>query len=295
MLETRHDNPEEYSGAMTDTAIFHCSLTPRFTDLDTWRHVNNSRIYQLHQEARLLAHLDLFGADAWFSDDVRLRPLRSITDFRRVTWYGSDVNAEIKVEECGHDSYRVRSDLFQNGEHVGTQQALMGAYLKGQRVDLPAATRERLQAIASDDAQPLAAADYVDRARSLSNFPVTQQLTPRYADLDADSQRSEAALARYMEQARFGAIRNLDLGGLGILIASMDVSYQHFRAGWKPVELRAGINRIGNSSFVFTGCATSEHGLQAVANSVMVVIDQASSRPAPIPDVLREQLQTISL
>lgn len=274
---------------------FQCSLTPRFTDLDTWRHVNNSRIYQLHQEARLLAHLDLFGPDAWFSDGVRLRPLRSVTDFRRVTWYGSDVKAEVCVQECASDSYRVRSDLFQNGEHVGTQQVCMGAYENGERVDLPAATRKRLELIASGGTTPLPAAEYVEKVRSVTAFPATQQLTPRYADLDADSQRSEAALARYMEQARFGAIRHLGLGGLGILIASMDVSYLHFHAGWKPVDLRAGINRVGNSSFVFTGCATSEHGLQAVANSVMVVIDQASGRPAPIPDALRTQLQTLTI
>lgn len=281
---------------MTDApALFHCNLTPRFTDLDTWRHVNNSRIYQLHQEARLLAHLDLFGPDAWFSDDVRLRPLRSITDFRRVTWYGSDVNAQVQVQACTNDGYRVRSDLFQNGEHVGTQLAVMGAFENGQRVELPATIRERLEAFATGNAEPLPAADYVEQVSTVTDFPVTQQLTPRYADLDADSQRSEAALARYMEQARFGAIRHLDLGGLGILIASMDVSYLHFRAGWKPVDLRAGINRVGNSSFVFTGCATSEHGLQAVANSVMVVIDQASSRPAPIPDELREQLQALKI
>ncbi len=281
---------------MTDTPVpFQCSLTPRFTDLDTWRHVNNSRIYQLHQEARLLAHLDLFGPDAWFSDDVRVRPMRSITDFRRVTWYGNDVQAQVTVLACTNDSYRVRSELFQNGEHVGTQQALMGAFEQGQRVDLPQATRVRLAAIATGSAEPLAPADYIAKVSTVTDFPVTQQLTPRYADLDADSQRSEAALARYMEQARFGAIRHLDLGGLGILIASMDVSYLHFRAGWEPVGLRAGINRVGNSSFVFTGCATSEHGLQAVANSVMVVIDQASSRPAPIPDALREQLRTLTI
>lgn len=274
---------------------FHCSLTPRFTDLDTWRHVNNSRIYQLHQEARMQAHLDLFGPEAWFSDEVRLRPLRSITDFRQVTWYGSEVKAQVQVQTCTNESYRVRSDLFQNGEHVGTQQALMGAYENGKRVDLPAATRKQLEAIASGDAQLLPTEDYVERVGLVTTFPVIQQLTPRYADLDADSQRSEAALARYMEQARFGAIRHLDLGGLGILIASMDVSYLHFSAGWKPVDLRAGINRIGNSSFVFTGCATSEHGLQAAANSVMVVIDQTSGRPAPIPDALREQLVTLKI
>lgn len=281
---------------MTDTpVIFQCSLTPRFTDLDTWRHVNNSRIYQLHQEARLLAHLDLFGPDAWFSDDVRLRPVRSITDFRRVTWYGSEVKAQVEVLACAHDSYRVRSELFQNGEHVGTQQAVMGAFANGQRVDLPQATLERLENIATGNPEPLKPVTYIDTVSTVTDFPVNQQLTPRYADLDADSQRGEAALARYMEQARFGAIRHLDLGGLGILIASMDVSYLHFRAGWEPVGLRAGISRVGNSSFVFTGCATSEHGLQAVANSVMVVIDQASSRPAPMPDALREQLQTLTI
>jgi acyl-CoA thioesterase FadM len=281
---------------MTDTPVtFQCTLTPRFTDLDTWRHVNNSRIYQLHQEARMQAHLDLHGPDAWFSDDVRLRPIRSITDFRRVTWYGSDVKAQVQVLACTNDSYRVRSELFQNGEHVGTQQAVMGAFAKGQRVDLPQVIRERLDNIATGNSEPLKPADYIDSIKTITDFPVTQQLTPRYADLDADSQRSEAALARYMEQARFGAIRHLDLGGLGILIASMDVSYLHFRAGWEPVGLRAGISRVGNSSFVFTGCATSEHGLQAVANSVMVVIDQASSRPAPMPDALREQLQTLKI
>ena len=29
------------------------------------------------------AHLQQFGADAWFSDDVRLRPRRSNTQFRQ--------------------------------------------------------------------------------------------------------------------------------------------------------------------------------------------------------------------
>ena len=64
-----------------------------------------------------------------------------------------------------------------------------------------------------------------------------QQLSARYADLDADSQRSEAALARYMEQARFGAIRGMDLGGLGILIAAADISFLHYRPALRPVNM----------------------------------------------------------
>jgi acyl-CoA thioesterase FadM len=280
--------------AMTGPA-FECAITPRYTDLDTWRHVNNSRIYQLHQEARILAHIERFGADAWFSDEVRLRPLRSITQYQQVTWYGSDVQARVQVQQCARDTYRVRSELSQNGQWVGTQDCVMGAFLKGQRVDLPESVYASLQIAATGTAEPLPASDYIDVARATDEWPMRQQLSARYADLDADSQRSEAALARYMEQARFGAIRGMDLGGLGILIAAADISFLHYRPGWKPVELGSGISRMGNTSFVFTGAATSEHGLQAVANSVMVVIDQASGRPAPLTDAIREQLTKLKL
>lgn len=279
----------------SNDAAFECALTPRYTDLDTWRHVNNSRIYQLHQEARMLAHLERFGADAWFSDGVRLRPLRSVTQYQEVTWYGSDVTARVQVLSCERNTFRVRSELSQNGQLVGSQECLMAAFLEGQRVDLPEDIRAPLHSAAIGSATPLPMADYIELARATTQWPMRQQLSCRYADLDADSQRSEAALARYMEQARFGAIRGLDLGGLGILIAAADISFEHYRAGWQPVELGSGISRMGNTSFVFTGAATSEHGLQAVANSVMVVIDQASGRPAPLTNAIREQLSTLRL
>ena len=74
-------------------SIFSCTLSPRYTDLDNWRHVNNSRIYHLHQEARMRAQISYFGKDSWFSDDVLLRPLRTNTQFRQETWYGQDIEA----------------------------------------------------------------------------------------------------------------------------------------------------------------------------------------------------------
>lgn len=274
---------------------FNCAITPRYTDLDTWRHVNNSRIYQIHQEARLLAHLNIFGPDAWFSDDVRIRPIRSVTDYKLVTWYGSDVQASVEILDCQEDTYMVRSDLYQNGDHVGTQRCIMGGFDRGNRTALPESVRQAIQAASTEQPFELAAADYRERLAAASAFPVRQQLTPRYADMDADSQRSEAALSRYMEQARFSGIRTLDMDGLGILIASADISFEHYRPSFKPVELASGITRIGNTSFVFTGCAIHEGEIQAAANSVMVVIDPSSNRPAAIPPSLREQLVTLSL
>ena len=276
---------------MTTHTLFECSLSPRFTDLDTWRHVNNSRIYQLHQEARMRAHLERFGPDAWFSDDVRLRPLRSITNYRLVTWYGSEIQAQVRVLACDADGFRTRSELFQNGELVGSQDCLLGAFRQHERVALPADIRDALTSTIKSEVEPLPAASHRESLARAAEFPVTCQLTPRYGDLDVDAQRSEAALAQYMEQARYNAVRQLDFAGLGVLVASVDITFEHYRPGFDIMNLASAINRIGNSSFVFTGYAANNSGVQASANSVMVVIDPASNRPVPITPALRQQLE----
>lgn len=268
------------------------TFSPRYTDLDTWRHVNNSRIYQLHLEARVRAHVSRFGKDAWFSDGVRLRPVRSITDYRQVSWYGSDLEARVNVTACDKDSFRLYIELHQNGVLTGTQDCLMAAFENGRRVALPKEILSAMTAASTGSAAPLTPADYHDQLQHAHNFAIRQQLTPRYADVDADGQRSEAALALYMEQARSIGMRQLDFNGLGVLIASVDISFEHYQAGWTPLELAAGVSRIGNSSFLLTSCALHKDEVQASARSVMVVIDPATTRPAPIPLELREQLET---
>lgn len=280
-------------GTPASERVFSCRITPRYTDLDTWRHVNNTRIYEMHLEARLLAQLQQFGQDAWFSDGIRLRPVRAITSYRQVTWFGSDVEAQVRVVSADDASYRVLSELYQDGQLVGTQDCLMGAFERGRPAPMPgsvlATLRDWLEPPA--DLADMPPAHYRDHFGHVPMLAVHQQITSRYGDLDADSQRSEAALARYMEQARFGGIRQLDMGGLGILIAQADISFANYLPGWQPLELASGISHIGNSSFVFDGCALHKGELQACAKSVMVVIDPASNRPAPIPPGLREQLE----
>lgn len=272
-------------------SIFSCTLSPRYTDLDNWRHVNNSRVYQLHQEARMRAHLQQFGADAWYSDDVRLRPLRTNTQFRQETFYGEDIQARVRVISADRDGFHMHSELYQGERLVGTQDALMGATLQGKPTALPQAMLTQLGALASGEPIELAQPGYLDQLRHAHNFPVRQQLTPRFSDVDVDSQRSEAALGRYMEQARFGGIRQLDFEGLRVMVAAVDISISDYHMSWTPIELASGISHIGNSSFHFTGCALHKDEVQAAARSVMVVIDPETSRPASIPRGLREQLE----
>lgn len=272
-------------------SIFSCTLSPRYTDLDNWRHVNNSRLYQLHQEARMRAHLHHFGENAWFSDDIRLRPLRTNTQFLQETFYGEDIQAWVKVVNADSAHFHMHSELYQGGRLVGTQDALMAATQQGQRMALPDETLQQLSTLASGESIELPEASYLEQLDHAHNFPVRQQLTARFSDIDADSQRSEAALGRYMEQARFGGIRQLDFEGLRVMVAAVDISFTDFHMSWTPVELASGISHIGNSSFHFTGCALHKDEVQAAARSVMVVINPETGRPANIPPGLREQLE----
>ncbi|MFW5824844.1 MAG: thioesterase family protein [Marinobacter sp.] len=276
-------------------AVFRGTLTPRYTDQDTWRHVNNSRAYQLHIEARMQALVNRFGPDAWFSDAERLRPLRAITQFREMSFYGSDIHFVVTLMGASRDQVQLCTELHQNDQLVGIQDVWLGAFLNHERVALPEAMFNSFRA--DEDSGPAAMPDegYSYFAEDFSRFPVHKELTPRYADLDADSQRSEAAIARYMEQARFGTLQNVDIGKLGLLIAALDITYGHYRPSSTPVELVTGVSHIGNTSFHLTGGAQSCHGVHAIANSVMVIVNLETNRPAPITDNIRAQLNKLRL
>ena len=275
--------------------VFRGTITPRYTDLDTWRHVNNSRIYQLHIEARIQALVDRFGPDAWFSDAERLRPVRTITHFRQVSWYGSNLDFTVELLGCDDHHVRLRSELHQQGKHVGTQESLLGAFLDHEQVPLPIGMRDSFRQDVPRDPEPMPEEHYSGKADRLDDFPFRRELTPRYADLDADTQRSEAAIARYMEQARFDSVGRIDLEGLGILIASLDITFGHYRPSGEPVKLGSGVSHLGNTSFHLTGGARSKHGLHAIANSVMVIVDLDQNRPTPLTDNLRVQLDKLKI
>lgn len=282
--------PEQDTGA-----VFRGTLTPRYTDQDTWRHVNNSRAYQLHIEARMQALVKWFGPDAWYSDAERLRPVRTITQFRKMSFYGSDISFTVEVLGCDRSSVYLRTELHQNDSLVGSQDCVLVAFLDHEQVPLPEDVYRSFRAVTEVAPQLLPEAGYRRYADDFSRFPINRELTPRYADLDADSQRSEAAIVRYMEQARVGTLQSIDVGGYGLLIAALDVSFFHYRPGSKPVELVAGISHIGNTSFRLAGGAQSRRGVHAIANSVMVVVNLDTNRPESLTDNIRAQLEKLHI
>lgn len=276
-------------------AVFRGAITTRYTDQDTWRHVNNSRAYQLHIEARMQALVHRFGPDAWFSDAERLRPLRAITQFCAMSFYGSDIQFVVTVAGVDYERIQMRTELYQDDHLVGIQDVWLGAFLDHEQVSLPVEIYRGFRVDVNVDPAAMPDEDYSQYTADFSRFPVQRELTPRYADMDADSQRSETAIARFMEQARFGTLQSVEMGGLSLLIAALDITYIHYRPSWTPVKLVTGVSHVGNTSFRLTSGAQSRHGVHAISNSVMVVVNLETNRPAPITDNIREQLEKLRL
>lgn len=279
----------------SNSQVFQGMLTPRFTDIDTWRHINNSRVYQLHIEARTQALVHRFGSDAWFSNTERLRPLRTITQFQKMSFYGSNINFTVEVISADRLSVLIRTELYQKNILVGSQDCLLGAFLDHKQVSLPEYVYHSFRNDVNAEPHFLWEAAYEGYANDLMQFSAEEKLTPRYADLDADNQRSEAAICRYNEQARFGTMYNIDLHHHGMLIAALDMSFGHYKQSREPVSLFCGVSSLGRSSFHLVGVAKSMHGVHAISSSVMILVDLQTNRPLPIPDNIREQLETHKL
>lgn len=104
---------------MTDRFVYHCTL--RWSDLDAYGHVNNSRFLTLYEEARVA--LMFAGGRAWgvgsFADGVVIR--RHEVDYLRPVDYAlgrataeaaPTVRIELWVEEIRASRFTVAYELF---------------------------------------------------------------------------------------------------------------------------------------------------------------------------------------
>lgn len=272
---------------------FSIRVNPHYSHLDTERHVNNVAVQSFHTEARTRFHMAVLGDRAWYSDDVLLRPRRTVTHFLRETHYPHDVTAAVRLVAVEDDRYRLVQALFQNGECVGVQECLMGAWAGTGWVALPEATRRAL-ADEQVDGQPLRPwPELPEESETFEPGPRQVALTARYADLDPDRRLAELALARYLEQARAGSVTMLRQPNLGLLVARIDIRYQRWDTGMGEVALSSELAGIGNSSFVLRGRAAVDRRPVAMAESVMVLIDRDTHRPTPVSDALRAEMAVL--
>ena len=134
------------------------------------------------------------------------------------------------------------------------------------------------------------APERLDLTPRLEDFPYRLTDNVRFADLDPNQHVNNAVYATYFETGRVTLVKDRSFGlmpqGLAWMLVRLDI---HFRAELRwpgAIELGLGVARLGRTSVTFEQVVFSEDRCVASAQSVTVMIDEASRRPTPLTDAV---------
>ena len=129
----------------------------------------------------------------------------------------------------------------------------------------------------------------------LEDFPYRILDNVRFADLDPNQHVNNAVYATYFETGRVTLMKDRTSGlmpeGLSWMMVRLDM---HFRAElhWPgTIEMGLGLVKFGRTSVTFDQVVFSEGRCVASAQSVSVLIDDATRKPTPLTPELIKNFQ----
>ena len=125
-----------------------------------------------------------------------------------------------------------------------------------------------------------------DSTPQLEDFPYRLSDNVRFADLDPNHHVNNAVYATYFETGRVTLMKDRSYGlmpeGLAWIMVRLDI---HFRAELRwpgTIELGLGVAKFGRTSVTFDQVVFSNGRCVASAQSVTVLIDEATRKPTPL-------------
>jgi acyl-CoA thioester hydrolase len=125
-----------------------------------------------------------------------------------------------------------------------------------------------------------------DAEPRLEDFPFRVKDNVRFADLDPNQHVNNAVYASYFETGRVALMKDRSRGllpaGMAWMMVRLDM---HFRAELRwpnQIEMGLGLVRFGRTSVTFEQVVFSQGRCVASAQSVSVLIDEASHKPHPL-------------
>jgi len=129
------------------------------------------------------------------------------------------------------------------------------------------------------------APERLDLTPRLEDFPYRLTDNVRFADLDPNQHVNNAVYATYFETGRVTLMKDRSYGlmpeGFGWVMVRLDM---HFRAELRwpgAIEMGLGLVKFGRTSVSFDQVVFSEGRCVASAQSVSVLIDEATRKPRP--------------
>lgn len=131
-----------------DTYPFRLVIETQFSDMDIAGHINNVAIVRFYESARARLHLQMFGNNNFFRErDFAGVVAETHCRYLAEANFPDPVEVMCSIARIGNSSYDVHQALFQNGVCVGLCECVMVLVQAGKAMPIPAAVRERMQAI----------------------------------------------------------------------------------------------------------------------------------------------------
>jgi acyl-CoA thioester hydrolase len=135
----------------------------------------------------------------------------------------------------------------------------------------------------------------LDSTPRLEDFPYRLTDNVRFADLDPNQHVNNAIYATYFETGRVTLVKDRSYGlmpeGLSWIMVRLDM---HFRAELRwpgTVEMGLGVSKFGRTSVTFDQVVFSEGICVASAQSVSVLIDETTRKPAKLTEEILARFQ----
>jgi acyl-CoA thioester hydrolase len=119
----------------------------------------------------------------------------------------------------------------------------------------------------------------------------------RFYETDALKHVSNTAIVGWFETARMPIFKwftpNLDLDNWPLILANYNVDFLLQIYLGEAVEIKTGVNKIGNSSFKVYQEVWQSNELKAKGETTLVHFDYKQQKASPIPDDVRDKLAEI--
>lgn len=276
-------------------------LSPRYSDVDIWQHLNNAALMSMHGESVHCALREVLGPDAWRNGEPAIACVSSSTDFLAEAYYPAPLSWAARVLGVGEHGLEIATALFQQDACVGLHNAVFSGWADGRIVGLGPEREESLlrAGVRADEKHMAGSTPATAEIPGASRFPWQTTIKVRFGDSDAHGLASDAFLARCAEQMRveflnalYGARRE-ELGGM--LVAHVSLHWRRRISAGPVWEVGCGVAHLGGSSLAVRGAVFDAGTCVAVCDSVMVVIDRQSRRSAPLSDAARVLLEPYRL
>ena len=134
-----------------------------------------------------------------------------------------------------------------------------------------------------------------DATPRLEDFPYRILDNVRFADLDPNHHVNNAIYATYFEIGRVTLMKDRSYGlmpeGLSWMMVRLDMHF-HAELRWPgTIEMGLGLVKFGRTSVTFDQVVFSEGRCVASAQSVSVLIDDATRKPTPLTPELIKNFQ----